>query len=344
MSVRVVAPCRLHFGLFHVPVEGLTHWPDGRPIRKFGGVGLMIENPNVTVEVRPSTAESWDGPLGDRGFRFARGVLANRYDGGRATVAVIADGPTEHTGLGVGTALGLAAGYSAFRLGGTRGYSPGCSLNSYAVRSIASWTGRGQRSAIGVYGFERGGLIVDGGKEPGETLSRLESRIDFPERWRAVLVRPDTEPVWHGDAERAAFGRDRTPEQALATTKRLYTIARSQLVRAVQDEDFDAFAAAVFEYNRTAGEPFAVDQGGPYAGPAVSGVIDELLSWGVQGVGQSSWGPTVFAFARDPDEAEHIARRARDWLPASADVTVTAANNTGARLEMSGEPRPQGSG
>ena len=56
---RVTAPSRLHFGLFHVPAAGLTHWPGpddepGLPVRSFGGVGLMIDRPGVVVTVRPA--------------------------------------------------------------------------------------------------------------------------------------------------------------------------------------------------------------------------------------------------------------------------------------------------
>ena len=78
-----------------------------------------------------------------------------------------------------------------------------------------------------------------------------------------------------------------------------------------------------------AGEPFAADQGGPYAGPAVTGLIDKLRAWDFAGVGQSSWGPTVFAFAPDHSTAGALAAKLRDRFPDLADVTVTAANNTG---------------
>ena len=68
MSVRVVAPCRLHFGLFHVPVDGLTHYPDGRPVRKFGGLGMMIENPRN--ELREG-----DRPVGRKKYGYNPGLL-----------------------------------------------------------------------------------------------------------------------------------------------------------------------------------------------------------------------------------------------------------------------------
>ena len=60
--IRVVAPSRLHFGLFHVPVAG-DPWPDGLPVRCFGGVGLMVEEPAVVV-VEP--AADWWGRAGRR--------------------------------------------------------------------------------------------------------------------------------------------------------------------------------------------------------------------------------------------------------------------------------------
>lgn len=331
MSVRVSAPCRLHFGLFHVPVPGLTHWPDGRPVRKFGGVGLMVETPRVAVEAHAADFLDVTGSLKERAagsvLRIHSRQLAVGSGGPRPAVyAIRADGPREHVGLGVGTALGmaLAAAMTAD--------SDGFWHHSQFV-SLANLCGRGQRSAIGVWGFGYGGLIVDGGKVD-ESVSPLGTILAFPSAWRAVLIRPPVDPAWHGDTERAAFGRSRSAEQALDTTERLERIARDWLVPAVQDEDFDAFAEAVHEFNRLAGEPFAADQGGAYSYMAVNCVIDELLGWGVTGVGQSSWGPTVFAFARDPDEAEHLAGRVRAWLPSDAEVTVTAADNQGARIEI----------
>jgi predicted sugar kinase len=101
-------------------------------------------------------------------------------------------------------------------------------------------------------------------------------------------------------------------------------------VPAVKSQDFAAFSDAVQRYNRLAGEPFAADQGGPYSGPEVTAVIDALRAWGAAGVGQTSWGPTVFAFAQDEGEARHLTDRARGQFPNLADVTVAKANNRGA--------------
>ena len=184
-----------------------------------------------------------------------------------------------------------------------------------------------------MYGFRFGGFLVDDGKDVSDDLPRYYPRPDFPPSWRVVLVRPPTPPTWYGDRERTAFARTRPADKALSLTDRLRSLAYDTVVPAVRGADFDTFAASIFEFNRLAGEPFHDDQGGPYASPEMACVIDELMEMGAVGVGQSSWGPTVFAFCRDVDEAEHLATRARERFSSATDVTVTAANNTGARLE-----------
>ena len=334
MSVRVVAPCRLHFGLFHVPVDGLTHHPDGRPVRKFGGLGLMIDQPCVTVEALrpPRQADVLVGPLAERAAVVLGHMREKVFD--LSHFHLTASGPTEHTGFGVGTSLGLAI--TSLAEEGYWNSQPANAIYASDYRLLVEWSGRGKRSGIGVYGFLSGGFIADDGKLNDE-LPRLGARLDFPPAWRVVLVRPPTPPVWFGDRERTAFARTRPADRALALTDRLRSLAYDTVVPAVRNADFDTFAQSIFEFNRLAGEPFHDDQGGPYASPEVACVIDELIEMGAVGVGQSSWGPTVFAFAQSADEAEHLANRARERFSGATDVTVTAANNTGARLET-GEP------
>jgi beta-ribofuranosylaminobenzene 5'-phosphate synthase len=325
MSVRVVAPCRLHFGLFHVPVDGLTHHPDGRPVRKFGGLGLMIDNPCVTVTAERAESDVITGSLRDRVPEFLD--RASRWGAVRSGWQLSANGPPEHVGLGVGTALGLAVASvidSNYWMGPLE-----------TVQWLADRVGRGQRSGIGKLGFRYGGFIADDGKDDNHEPQRHGWRYTFPPAWRIVLVRPPTPPAWFGDRERTAFARSRPADRALSLTDQLRSLAYDTIVPAVRDEDFDTFAQSIFDFNRLAGEPFHDDQGGPYAGAEVACVIDDLLEMGAVGLGQSSWGPTVFAMCRDADEAEHLAAKARARFSSATEVTVTTANNTGARLERS---------
>ena len=100
-------------------------------------------------------------------------------------------------------------------------------------------------------------------------------------------------------------------------------MAGAAILPAAEAGDLEAFGEAVHEFNRRAGEPFAAAQGGPYASPAVAGLIGELRQLGVAGVGQSSWGPTVFAVVGDIDIALSLALRFRGRVP----VAVARVSN-----------------
>jgi predicted sugar kinase len=54
------------------------------------------------------------------------------------------------------------------------------------------------------------------------------------------------------------------------------------------------------------GDHFAAAQGGRYSSPRVGEVLSWLAGQGVEGYGQSSWGPTGFAFFEGEAEATRM--------------------------------------
>ena len=54
------------------------------------------------------------------------------------------------------------------------------------------------------------------------------------------------------------------------------------------------------------GRYFGPLQGGPYTSPAVSSVLEWLRGQGFTGIGQSSWGPTGFAFVPSQASGEAL--------------------------------------
>jgi beta-RFAP synthase len=302
---RVTAPSRLHFGLFHVPTDGLEHGP-GTPVRVFGGVGLMIDQPGVVVSARPAQSWQFEGTLASRAQVFAHRFLAGMTGTVQPLQVLVERCPAEHTGLGVGTQLGLAVGKAlACELG-----EPGLSAVELAVR-----VGRGERSAIGVHGFDRGGLIVEPGKAPGEAVSPLLTRVLLPDEWRIAMFAPAGQLAWHGRRERQAFARADRPT---GHTDTLCRIALLGMLPAAVAGDLPAFSEAVHEFNRRAGEPFVPAQGGVYAGPDAAELIATVRRLGVPGVGQSSWGPSVFAVVESQDRAVWLVQQlkgaARGWV------------------------------
>ncbi len=308
---RIVAPSRLHFGLFRVPGEEAVPAHE----RVYGGVGLMVELPGVIVSAAPAVSWHIEGMLASRAQEFALRYVSHLAGADRRPFQLLVERcPREHTGLGVGTQLGLAV---AKALAVASGRFP-------TAVELAPVIGRGSRSAIGVHGFDRGGLVVECGKRVGEAVSPLSAHVMPPWSWRVLLFTPPVSDLWHGARERTAFANP-----APGHTARLRRLAESVIVPAARNGDLTAFGAAVYEFNRCAGEPFALVQGGTYSSVVVSDLVTQLRKLGVRAVGQSSWGPTVFAITPDEDMAGWLARRFAGRVP----VTVTRVSR-GHRVEQ----------
>jgi predicted sugar kinase len=85
------------------------------------------------------------------------------------------------------------------------------------------------------------------------------------------------------------------------------------------------------ELNARVGEAFVALQGGVYGNPAA---VEFLRRQGVRGVGQSSWGPTVFGIVEDSDQAKALAYRLGQTLSQASSVMVTRARNGGAEITL----------
>ena len=251
---RVTAPSRLHFGLLSLPAAGPERWPGldsqlGLPVRHFGGVGLMIDRPALAVRVEPANEWSATGPLADRTLGFARLFVRTLPIAEQKSFRLTVEhAPPEHTGLGVGTQLGLAvakaiaveAGHPEFR-----------------VPELAFRVGRGERSAIGIHGFDRGGLIVEAGKRPGEAVSPLVVHADFPADWAILLFAPPGEATWHGGRERLAFAKLAEVGPSPTETDALCRLVLTGLLPALASRDLETFGAALHEFNARKGRSFA---------------------------------------------------------------------------------------
>jgi beta-ribofuranosylaminobenzene 5'-phosphate synthase len=314
---RIVAPSRLHFGLLSLPSPDLRNWPGldgaaGLPIRQFGGVGLTIDNPGLAIRVSPSSNWSAGGPLAARALAFARLMSATLPAEERRCFHIVVERcPTEHSGLGVGTQLGMAV---------ARGIAIELGHAEWPATELAKRVGRGERSAIGVLGFDRGGLLVEGGKLPGEPISPLVGRFEFPEEWTILLFTPPGASRWHGGLEADAFAR---LAGSIAETDALCRLILMGMLPALASANLDAFGESLYEFNARSGEVFAPLQGGRYASPAIADCVSRLRRLGIRGVGQSSWGPTVFAVI-PKDQVAAVGSRLSDIPFAVANASTGA--------------------
>jgi beta-ribofuranosylaminobenzene 5'-phosphate synthase len=312
-TVHVRAPCRLHFGMFGF----------GRSDRpQFGGVGLMVEPPCVEVDLSPADCFSAQGDHALRAKQFAELAVEHWRLLSLPNCRIDVHSPPDHVGLGVGTQLGLAIA------AGLRRY---LGLPELPAEVQATSVGRGQRSAVGTHGFQLGGLIVDAGKASDEAVGKLGLRIALPAAWRFVLVRSTGAIGVAGDRESEAFAA--LPPVPESVSRELWRIVNEQMLPAVGARNHVKFGEGVYHFGRLAGECFSAAQGGPFASAAIAELVAAIRAVGVTGVGQSSWGPTVFALTADEAEAQRLAQCLRDRnLAAECEITIARPNNAGASI------------
>ncbi len=316
---RVRTASRLHFGLFALP--GKEPWPDreGRPAlspRAFGGAGLMIEQPGLIVSAERASSWSAEGPLAERALDYARQVAAT-LGLGQCQHIRVEQAPPEHVGLGTGTQLGLAVARAVLGEG-------------WPAVALARLVGRGRRSALGVNGFARGGFLIEGGKRADGDVAPLVARADFPGDWAIVLVIPRDLRGEHGAREVEAFRDLSGAVNDLGRTDALCRLVLLGMLPAVAERDLDGFGEALYDFNRRAGEVFRPWQGDLYAHRRVTELVAQLRAEGVRGVGQSSWGPAVYAVVTAVHAADLRAWLMRRQGYRADEVIVTAACNCGA--------------
>lgn len=321
-SVTVHAPARLHMGFLDL---------NGGLGRRFGSLGLALDDLAARVTVSPAEGVYAEGPQAERAADYGRRALAalNVRSGGIDSGAHIRveQAIPDHAGLGSGTQLALAVGTALARL-----YDI-----DWPAREIARALGRGGRSGIGLGLFGQGGFLVDGGRrgdqdEPPTAIVRME----FPAVWRLLLVFDHGFKGLHGAEEKQAFAD--LPRFSEERAGQLCRLALMGALPALAERDIQAFGAAIGGIQDLVGDHFAPAQGGRYASPRVSHALAWLRERGAAGIGQSSWGPTGFALADSEVAAHGMARAARAELAdAGLEFMVCAARNRGA--DITGEMR-----
>ena len=208
MHVKITTPCRIHLSL--IDENGYTGRVDG-------GIGLMLDQPNVVFEASNSADEFQiecdhyykesievinekaskifkEYNISNKNFHFN---LKKYYP--------------SHVGLGSKTQLSLAIATAITKLKNIE----------KSTEDLTRLMQRGGTSGIGWRGFETGGFILDAGHEFGigkeketflpSSASTLADpaitifRYPIPENWRFVIVIPNVKKGAYGDEEVSIF-------------------------------------------------------------------------------------------------------------------------------------------
>jgi beta-ribofuranosylaminobenzene 5'-phosphate synthase len=288
---------RLHFGFQNL---ALAHE------RLYGGVGVALAEPRVTVTAEAATDVTCDDATVEPFVEDAVSILD--VAGARVSVEERFE---RHVGFGSGTQLALATLVAVAR-----------AHEEYAdVRTVAPQLGRGGRSGIGVATFEDGGFVVDAGhpterftsNPPAEgswDVPKPMVRHDVPRSWRFVLVTPDSVVGQSGDEEDESM-RSVVERADPGIADDISHLLTRRLLPAVAERDVAAFGTAVARLGRLNGAWYAV-----------------------YGAGQSSWGPTVYGVTREQETGEAVDAAEAALADADCEGTVRVGRprNRGASL------------
>ncbi|NLE06637.1 MAG: kinase [Crenarchaeota archaeon] len=317
MQVYIRTPARLHLGLIDL---------NGDLGRMFGGLGVGIDYPNTIVEATLSKNTIITGEQKELATTITKKFF-EIYPIKTQVHINIKQAIQPHTGLGSGTQLSLAIATALAKI---------CKIKT-STKELSLAMGRAQRTGIGTAIFDKGGFVVDGGKniqtKDDTSFPPLIFRQPFPEKWRFMIVIPKTEKGLSGQKEKNAFTK--LPPMSVEEIGKMCRLTMLKLLPALIEQDIENFGEALAKIQIITGKYFAQIQGGTYYSTAATNCIEVMEKYGVYGVGQSSWGPALYGVIRKGEE-KTIQAKVFSELKQSIDaqVFVTKANNKGAQIRL----------
>jgi len=312
MSICVTAsvPARLHLGFLDL---------NGDTGRRFGSVGLPLSEPRTLITLSRADNTTVEGSDHERAARHLETL--SKYLGIRSGHRLVVEQAIPpHIGLGSGTQMAVAVAAALRKLHGL----------PISAGSDARILGRGARSGIGIAAFENGGLIVDAGRTHADREPPVVARIPFPEEWRVLLILDQAYTGIHGEEEIKAFRA--LPPFPATSAGEICRRVLMQALPAILERDFAAFGDAIEAIQLEMGTYFAPAQGGVFTSRRVERVARRMVEAGAAGIGQSSWGPTGFAFAPSEEAALEVVRSARDAADPGIEIKIVKGRNSGAEV------------
>lgn len=232
-----------------------------------------------------------------------------------------------HNGLGSGTQLSMAI-VEAFN----KEFNLELSLDDKAYLA-----GSGGTSSVGVFCFDRGGYIFDAGRlypkekssrGPSENyrfhkLSTLLTRLELP-KWYVCILIPKTSTIVFDELETSLFEKHLPiPDDEVNMLCKLILMG---IMPAIVAHDFSSFCFSI-EQSMKIG--FRSREILTY-GSTIKEQMQELKQAGFQGVGMSSFGPTIFGFSANKTTEKVAVDKLKKRT--SSEIYLTTLRNKGADI------------
>ncbi|MFX1301751.1 MAG: beta-ribofuranosylaminobenzene 5'-phosphate synthase [Promethearchaeota archaeon] len=331
-SLRITTPCRIHLSL--IDENGYTGRVDG-------GIGLMLDRPNVVFEASNNAKE----------FK----IEANKYY--RESIEVINEIASKvfkrynisnknfhfnlkryfpsHVGLGSKTQLSLAIATAITKLK---------NINHLTHKDLTKLVERGGTSGIGWKGFKTGGFILDGGHDFGKGKEKetfLPSsastsanpaltivRHEIPESWRFILVIPNVKKGAYGDEEISVF-QNYAPIPRSEVNEVSHQVIMKILPGIIKN-DLLCFGEGIKRIQSIGFKKIEIG----LQHQVVKDLLNFFENCGLKAYGMSSFGPSVFGVVESVSEAEKILKEVqKNQKHHGGHIYICKPNNCGAKLE-----------
>ncbi len=332
VKIRITTPCRIHLSL--IDENGYTGRVDG-------GIGLMLDRPNVVFEATNHAEE----------FK----IEAHKYY--RESIEVINEQASKifkaysinnknfhfnlkryypsHVGLGSKTQLSLAIASAITKLKNKK----------VSIQELTKLVQRGGTSGIGWRGFEKGGFIIDAGHNFGkgkEKESFLPSsasitadpaltimRYPIPEHWRFVLVIPNVKKGAYGDEEISIF-----QSHAPIPKEEVNEVSHQILMKVIPgiiNEDLECFGEGLKRIQRIGFKKIEIS----LQHDIVKNVLSLFEEYGVKAFGMSSFGPSIVGVVESDEDANKLLKTVQMRLKnIIGHIYICKPNNCGAKIEF----------
>ncbi|MFW9936822.1 MAG: beta-ribofuranosylaminobenzene 5'-phosphate synthase [Candidatus Thorarchaeota archaeon] len=333
MKIRITTPCRIHLSL--IDENGYTGRVDG-------GIGLMLDRPNVIFEASNHAKE----------FK----IEANKYY--RESIEVINEQASKifkafnisnknfhfylrryypsHVGLGSKTQLSLAIAKAITKLR---------NINNISILELTKLVERGGTSGIGWRGFENGGFILDGGHDFGKGKEKetfLPSsasksadpaltilRYPIPENWRFVLVIPNVKKGAYGDEEISIF-QSHAPIPKVEVNEVSHQILM-KVIPGLLRNDLECFGQGLMRIQSIGFKKIEID----LQHEIVKQILRFFEGYGLKAYGMSSFGPSVLGITENDEEANKLLKLVQMRLKEiGGHIYICKPNNCGAKIDF----------
>jgi beta-RFAP synthase len=317
VKVKIKTPARLHLGLIDM---------NGDLGRIFGGLGVCIDHPNVILEAQHSENFSIEGKEVELANSIAQRFFSIYHQQPKVSIKVIETIPP-HVGLGSGTQLTLALAVALAKLTEVQA----------SVSELAITMGRVRRTSVGTTIFQSGGFVVDGGKnQKTNCFPPLIFRQPFPKEWHFVVAIPNINEGLSNSQENNAF--QKLTKMRAEDVGKICRLTMLKLLPALAERDIGSFGDALTKIQILTGNHFAQAQGGTYSSPVAAECIEFMKKAGAYGVGQSSWGPALYAVVKQ-QQAKPMLAKVKTHLRkgVGGEVFIAKPNNKGATIKVVGD-------